>query len=151
MRYRQIMYRKGVIGIVFNKAKKFLILHRVLHWKGWEFSKGGIDKGETAEEALLREIKEETGLDGQIVCKLSLEISYKYPTKFIESTKTKYDGAKQDVYLVGATGKASISAEHDKCRWVSYKVARKLLKHESQKKALDAAYQYRIKHDNISG
>ncbi len=138
------MYRKGVVGIVINKSNKFLILYRVLRWRGWEFPKGGIDKGETGSEALKREIKEETGLAPKIICKLPLEITYDYPKDFTKKTKTKYKGARQSVYLVLAEGRVKLSKEHAKYRWVSYKAARKLLKHESQKKALDVAYQYTI-------
>ena len=133
------MFRKGVLGILINKKKEFLILYRKLHWRGWEFPKGGIDKNETEEKALKREIKEETGLDAFIISKLAYKLTYDYPEEFIK--KTKYRGAKQSVYLVLADGKVKLSKEHNRYRWASYKEARKLLKHESQKKALDIAYQ----------
>jgi len=45
--------RKGVLAIIMREGK-FLILRRVRNWKGWEFPKGGIDKGEEEEDALLR-------------------------------------------------------------------------------------------------
>ena len=51
--------RKGVLGIIFrktDKGTKFLILHRRLYWKGWEFAKGGIEN-ESAEEAVKKRNK----------------------------------------------------------------------------------------------
>lgn len=136
------MYRKAVLGIIVSRDKKFLLLYRILHWKGWEFPKGGIEKGETEEEALLREIKEETGLHASIVCRLPYEISYDYPEKFVENTKTKYAGAKQSVYLITASGKVKLSGEHKKYKWVSCEEAMKLLKQESHRKALEAALRH---------
>lgn len=136
------MYRKGVLGVVINKDKKFLILYRKLHWRGWEFPKGGINKGEKEDEALSREVEEETGLHVRIICKLSYLITYHYPKDFIKKTKTEYKGAHQSVYLAFANGRVKLSQEHSKFRWVSYKEACKLLKHRTQKKALDVAYQY---------
>src|SRR3989344_1077145 len=56
--------RKGVFIIVYRKEKdklSYLILKRKLHWKGWEFPKGGIEKGETINQGIFRELKEETG------------------------------------------------------------------------------------------
>jgi len=138
------MYRRGVLGIVINREKKFLLLYRALHWRGWEFPKGGINKNETEEQALKRELKEETGLDPTILNKLPYKIKYVYPRDFIKKTKTKYNGAKQSVYIAIANGSVKLSKEHNRYRWVSYKEARNLLKHETQKKALDIAYQYTI-------
>ncbi len=74
--------RKGVNGIIYSKEKDgifFLVLHRVLNWKGWEFPKGGIEKTDSVDEiALRREIKEETGLTNiRIIIKLPFEIKYK--------------------------------------------------------------------------
>ena len=56
--------RKGVFIVVYRKEKdkfSYLILKRKLHWRGWEFPKGGIEKGETINQGLFRELKEETG------------------------------------------------------------------------------------------
>jgi len=53
-------------AIVLNKEKKILILKRASHMKWepnkWDLPGGMIKKGETAKEAIKREIKEETGL-----------------------------------------------------------------------------------------
>ncbi len=56
--------RKAVTAVVYDKMHKpyFLILKRIKNWEGWEFVKGGIKEGETEEEAVKREIIEETGL-----------------------------------------------------------------------------------------
>lgn len=46
--------------IVSNK--KVLLLHRSVGFRVWEFPGGGIEFGESPEEAAVREAKEETGL-----------------------------------------------------------------------------------------
>lgn len=51
-------------GLVFDEAARKLALVRVKNLQGeivWTFPKGHIEKGETAPEAALREVREETG------------------------------------------------------------------------------------------
>jgi len=51
-------------GVVFNDLNQFLAISR----RGFlDLPKGKIDKGETPEQAALREVKEETGLDGELL------------------------------------------------------------------------------------
>lgn len=53
---------KRAAGVLFlNPAGKALLLHRT-DGEGWAFPGGGIEDGETAEEAARREVEEETGL-----------------------------------------------------------------------------------------
>lgn len=60
-------YHLTVLGVIARKDGKFLITKRVMtkSWAPgwWEVSGGGVMAGEESEEAVLREIKEETGLD----------------------------------------------------------------------------------------
>lgn len=62
----------AVIGIIFSRDGKVLMLFREgKEWEcGWEPVKGGIYFGESEEEALLREVKEESGIDVEIISKL---------------------------------------------------------------------------------
>ena len=60
-------YRPAIFVVVYRIDKHsnkplYLLLKRKKHWKGWEFPKGGVEKGETERETLLRELKEECGL-----------------------------------------------------------------------------------------
>ncbi len=61
-----------VVGLVTNEKGEVLLAKRnqpenpLIHNK-WEFPGGGIEFGENPEEALIREMKEETGLDVEIV------------------------------------------------------------------------------------
>jgi len=63
----------SVIAIIFNQENKILMfLRKGEKWEqGWEPIKGAIHFGETEEEAALREIKEEAGLENiKIIGKL---------------------------------------------------------------------------------
>ncbi len=51
----------GAMGCVI-KDNKFLLIHRISSFDVWEFPGGGIEFGESPEEAAVRELKEETNL-----------------------------------------------------------------------------------------
>jgi len=56
-------------GIVFRKTgnKTLVLLCQHSGHHGWVFPKGHIDKGETKEQTALREVVEETGINGKII------------------------------------------------------------------------------------
>lgn len=53
-----------------------LLVHRPAY-DDWSFPKGKLDPGETIQQAALREVKEETGLDCRIIKRLS-QVRYTY-------------------------------------------------------------------------
>lgn len=61
-------------GIVFNKKGQVLLIKvgslRDRSKKHWKFPKGNIDKGESSKDAAIREVKEETNLDCEILEKI---------------------------------------------------------------------------------
>ncbi len=75
-------YRRGVFCVVYSRNKKgkieYLLLKRKLHWKGWEFPKGALEKRENISDAVKREIKEETGLIPLKIKKFELSGRYNY-------------------------------------------------------------------------
>ena len=60
-------YHLTVLGVICRHDGKFLITQRALdkHWAPgwWEVSGGGVMAGERSEDAVVREVREETGLD----------------------------------------------------------------------------------------
>ncbi len=60
-------YHLTVLGVVMRPDGKFLITRRAMdkHWAPgwWEVSGGGVTAGEESAAAVVREIREETGLD----------------------------------------------------------------------------------------
>ncbi len=58
---------------------RVLIVHRPAY-DDWSFPKGGVEKHEALEDAALREVREETGIEGRIVRKLSVS-RYEYRTR----------------------------------------------------------------------
>lgn len=82
--------------IPFPLDKILLIKRRTSPFKGyWALPGGRVNPGETVEQTIVREVKEETGLDVTIVCKIGeydekgvqdgLKYDY-YPTCFIVKT-----------------------------------------------------------------
>ncbi|GCF10567.1 NUDIX domain-containing protein [Dictyobacter arantiisoli] len=61
-------FRIGVSALIFHKGDVLLALRRDIDW--WNLPGGGMELGETVEEAVQREVREETGLEievGQLV------------------------------------------------------------------------------------
>ena len=60
-------YHLTVLGVICRPDGKFLITRRAMdkHWAPgwWEVSGGGVMAGETSEQAVRREVLEETGID----------------------------------------------------------------------------------------
>jgi 8-oxo-dGTP diphosphatase len=59
------IFRIGVFALIFNDQKQILLGHRRdIDW--WNLPGGGMESGETVDEALCREVREETGLEVKI-------------------------------------------------------------------------------------
>ena len=54
----------SVAGLVCNENEEILLIKSP--WRGWEYPGGMVEPGETFQEALIREIKEEAGVDVKI-------------------------------------------------------------------------------------
>jgi len=122
----------GVTGILFDKIDKnhfFLMLHRKLNWSGWEFVKGGIETGEEPKEAVLREIKEETGLlNVELIKKVAGPVEW-----FAGNTKYVYN-----IFLLRANKNdpiilATDIVEHDGFEWVEQQKVLEMLTHNDNK------------------
>lgn len=133
---RKSMAIKKVRAIIYDiKDNKpyFLIFHRILHWKGWEILKGTIEPGESNEQALKREIKEETGLKKIKIIK-SLGKQEKW-----QALGNNYFIV--DTFLVRANMNEKISLkqeiiEHDNYQWVDKETVFKKLTWPKSKKLL---------------
>ena len=77
------MKKVKVVAAIIKKDNKILATQRGYgEFEGlWEFPGGKVEQGETKEEALIREIKEELNADIEVE-KYALTLEYQYPTFF---------------------------------------------------------------------
>ena len=72
-------YRNAIFIVTYRCINKdkilYLILKRQLHWKGWEFPKGGIDFFETKKRAIKRELKEKDPIQNNLSDSIQKEIN----------------------------------------------------------------------------
>ena len=151
-------YRRGIFIVVYsNKSKpEYLLLKRKLHWKGWEFPKGGRKRFELIKNTLRREIEEETGL--KIVKGSTKNHHLKGIFLYEHKLKTRpgYIGQKYSLYSVevntpGGTRKKKIdlkknpAKEHSDYGWFDFKRALKKLTWSNQRKCLRVVNKYLLK------
>lgn len=144
---KEVRYRKAVFIVVFQRADegiKYLVLKRKLHWKGWEFSKGGVEPGESEVKTVKREILEETGCKPQKIIRFKEQGKYKYD-KYLPDRKP-WTG--QSYKLYGAEIKCNRvkidKKEHSSYKWLDFKKAYDRLTWNDQKKCLKIVDNYLI-------
>lgn len=57
-------FRVGVYAVIFNEEGVLLAQRRDIDW--WNLPGGGMEAGETVDEAMCREVREETGLEVEV-------------------------------------------------------------------------------------
>jgi putative (di)nucleoside polyphosphate hydrolase len=78
-------YRANV-GIVLMQPDGHVFLGRRAGGKGWQFPQGGIQSGETLEQAIYRELREEIGLEPEHVEIIGMTqrwLRYRLPDRYI--------------------------------------------------------------------
>ncbi len=125
---------QAIIYDVDDGVYYFLIFHRILHWKGWEFLKETMEPGETQLQCLRRGIREETHLKNyRIEKRLNRAFAWHdhgQPTRIVQ------------VYAVRVPKRQRVSLrqkimEHDKYTWATKKQALKLLTYTNARSVLN--------------
>ena len=66
-----------------GKHYEVLLLHKPRKRDAWQLPQGGVEEGEDAETAALRELEEEAGISGVVVLGKSREVyQYDFPTSY---------------------------------------------------------------------
>ena len=128
-------------AVIFRRENKnilYLILYRKAHEhykESWDFPRGLIEKGETPEEDIIREIKEETGIE-----------YIKFIKGFKETVKWFYKKEGQTIFKEATyylaetkTQDIKLSFEHDDFKWCSYEEGLNLIKFSNTKNILKKA------------
>ncbi|MDD4856395.1 MAG: RNA pyrophosphohydrolase [Sulfuricurvum sp.] len=108
-------YRPNVAAVIVSheypdKKEIFIAERSDLHGV-WQFPQGGIDEGESPEEALFRELKEEIGTKKvEVIAQYPDWIAYDFPPH-VAAKMVPFAGQKQRYYLVRLKKEAVINLE----------------------------------------
>jgi putative (di)nucleoside polyphosphate hydrolase len=93
-----VRYRPNVAALVVNPAGSLLICERWTIPGAWQFPQGGVDVGESLEQALYREVREEVGLAASHyeVVQRREGYRYLYPVEAREKKVRKHGGHGQE-------------------------------------------------------
>jgi 8-oxo-dGTP pyrophosphatase MutT (NUDIX family) len=127
-----LIWRDGVVtghGNTTHAVIEVVLIHRPSH-DDWSFPKGKLDKGETSEQAAVREVAEETGL----VCELGDEVA---PARYIDAKGRLKEVRYWIMHVVEARPWAP-GAEVDRRVWVPVEDAAGLLTYPHDRELLAA-------------
>jgi putative (di)nucleoside polyphosphate hydrolase len=119
------------VGIVLLNHRNQVFWGKRIRTHSWQFPQGGINYGETPEQAMYRELHEEVGLNPEhvrIVARTRDWLRYEVPQNFIRrDARGHYRGQKQIWFLLQLIGRdcdmnlrATDHPEFDAWRWNEY-------------------------------
>lgn len=120
---RGFMYRPNVVALIVNQFNEVLILNRLGRGDYWGLPQGGIDAKEGAEQAVHREIFEETGIKhAKVIGRFDNICSYVWPKHY---TNSGYKGQRQTLFILRYYGERNNikidKYEHKAYKWVNIK------------------------------
>lgn len=149
------------VGIILLNQKNQVFWGKRIRTHSWQFPQGGIDRGETPEQAMFRELQEEVGLlpdHVRLLARTRDWLRYEVPDRYIRrDARGHYKGQKQLWYLLQLLGydwhlnlRASSHPEFDAWRWNEYWVPLEMViefKRGVYQMALSELARYLPRHD----
>ena len=119
------------VGIILTDDRGKLMIAGRVGAKGWQFPQGGMLRGEDAEQAMYRELREEVGLeqyDVEVLGVTSDWLRYRLPDKYIRRSSTPLCiGQKQRWFILRLVADEDCvrfdcgdKPEFDRIRWVPF-------------------------------
>lgn len=114
------IYRPNVAGVLINPKKQVFVAQRADFPESWQFPQGGVDKNETHEQAFIREMQEEIGLNttDYNISKTYGPYRYDFPPHIIEKFQAKAKkgkasslGQEQTYYICNVLENATFNLE----------------------------------------
>jgi 8-oxo-dGTP pyrophosphatase MutT (NUDIX family) len=127
-------HSSGGAVIAFRESRPHVAMIATRNRTRWGLPKGAVSQGETSEQAALREVLEETGLEADIVAPLdTIEYFFRAGDTLIRK--------KVDFYLMNHTGGklAPQLSEVDDVEWVEMPEAIRRASFASERKLLESA------------
>jgi 8-oxo-dGTP diphosphatase len=127
----EIVAAGGVVVDHGTSTPKVLLVHRP-RYDDWSFPKGKLDPGETIEDAALREVHEETGIESKILSKIAT-LRYTYKTR---------DGQRRPkvvhyFLMEPLTREVRVpGVEVDLAEWLDFEAAKQTLSYERDRELL---------------
>lgn len=124
----------AVVCKIENKDIEFLIIK---HKNGehWGFPKGHVEIGESESQTALREVREETGLEVELVNGFTHRMKY----------SPKVGTIKEVVYFIGLSNGKEVKCQESEIvdyKWLLLKDAIDIVTHDNSRKLLREAYFY---------
>lgn len=121
--------------IIFDGDKVLLIKHNVGHWS---FPKGHVEENETEFETALRETKEETGLDVEIISE----------KRYVTTYSPKEGVMKDVIYFIAKKINSEIKVQEEEISivdWINIEEAKEKITYKSDKELFEKVIKDYIK------
>ncbi len=118
-----------------------LIVHKPRKNDAWQIPQGGIEEGETMEEAARRELMEETGVtvEGELH-RSQHHYQYDYPAGFIRAKHPRFKGQRLDFFVAFVPRSLSVQVdkrELDQYLWIDPADLPKYLKRKEYREVVE--------------
>ena len=137
LRCETLKYEKSCGAIVYRKKQDEIEILVLKHRYGghWSFPKGHVEGNETEHETALREVKEETGLDIQLID------GFRHSVEYYPRPNTK----KQVVYFLGYAQDDTTKRQEEEIseiRWIPLRSAQREVTFKNDKNLISQAKEF---------